>query len=141
MAGIQNPGPGLIPGLALWSQVLLGHPGGSSESVQESASPASQMWSQHCAGLPQQCLKGDVVGQPGRTGEGDAPSWGGGEGRAREGVDGMFHLCCAAPAAPDTAHHPANHGFSPRTSQVGPLPQGGHMALRLLQSRQDEDTG
>lgn len=37
----------------------------------------------------------------------------------------MFHLCCAAPAAPDMAHHPANHGFSPLTSWVGPpLPQG-----------------
>lgn len=42
----------------------------------------------------------------------------GGRESQRESVDGTFHLCCAATAAPGTAHHPLNLGFSP-------LPRGG----------------
>ena len=66
---------------------------------------------------------GDVgVGQPGRTGEGDAPSGGGGESQ-REGVDRTV---------PGMAHHLPNLRFSPRPWLGPPLPWGGHGALRLL---------
>lgn len=45
----------------------------------------------------------------------------------------MFHLCCAASAAPDMAYHPPKHGFSPPPPKWAPLcPRGGHGALRLL---------
>lgn len=65
---------------------------------------------------------GDMgVGQPGRTGEEDAPSGGQGGESQREGVDGTFHLCCAASAAPGMAHHLPNLRFSP-------LPPGGPLS-------------
>lgn len=87
--------------------------------------------------------EGDVkVGQPGRTGEGDAPSWGGGEGRARGRVWMECSICAVLHLQPQT------RPITRPTTDSPPAPprwaplclRGGHMALRLLQSRQDEDT-